>query len=453
MGRDLSCKYLVGVVGAGPAGLFAAKQLATEGAYVVLINRDIRPGGLAEYGIYPDKLKMKDGLRAQFRQILALPQVDYYGNITIGQQADLSLADLKKAGFQALLVTVGAQGTKWQGLPGEDLRGVYHAKDLVYHYNLLPPFSQQTFDIGRRVAVVGAGNVMLDITHFLISRKKVDQVVSLARRGPGEAKYDHKELETVIANLDLAAMEAEIERATPLMKSLGEDPDRPRELLKTAQAKAAPSDNPATHFTIQFMKSVTRILGDESGRVSGLEVEENTLVLVDGQVKARGTGKRSIIPVDTVIFAIGDRVDETFGLPSDGNEFIKNPAPRYPQEELSYEVFNPQTGQPVAGLFVAGWSRKSSTGLVGMARRDGTNGAKAVLQYLQQTQPPLEQIDLAPWKAQLARLNKPVITCAELDYLFSVERQQGAAMGVEGFKFGSNEEMLEAIRSAAETIR
>ena len=125
-------QYLVAVVGAGPAGLFAARQLALAGAHVVVFNRDIKPGGLAEYGIYPDKHKMKEGLRKQFRQLLSLPQIDYYGNISIATGGDLTLADLRSFGFQAILVTVGAQGTKWLGLPGEDLRGVYHAKDLVY---------------------------------------------------------------------------------------------------------------------------------------------------------------------------------------------------------------------------------------------------------------------------------------------------------------------------------
>src|SRR5512142_1781433 len=123
--------HLVAIIGAGPAGLYAAKQLTGEGVRVVLFNRDIKPGGLAEYGIYPDKHKMKEGLRNQFRQILASPLLDYYGNVTVGEQGDLTLDDLREAGFQALLVTAGAQGTKWLGLPGEDLTGVYHAKDLV----------------------------------------------------------------------------------------------------------------------------------------------------------------------------------------------------------------------------------------------------------------------------------------------------------------------------------
>jgi len=140
LGTEASIQPSVAVIGAGPAGLFAARLLAAEGVHVTLINRDIKPGGLAEYGIYFTKHKMKDGLRKQFRQILQEPDIEYFGNLSVGNEADLTLDELRAAGFQALLVTAGAQGTKWLGMPGEELaRGVYHAKDLVYHYNKLPP--------------------------------------------------------------------------------------------------------------------------------------------------------------------------------------------------------------------------------------------------------------------------------------------------------------------------
>ena len=129
--------YLVAVIGAGPAGLFGARELANQGARVVLFNRDIKPGGLAEYGIYPSKHTMKEGLRRQFRQVLDNPNINYYGNVMIGTEGDFSLDDLRAMGFQAILVTAGAQGTKWLGLPGEDLTGVYQAKDVVYFYNKL----------------------------------------------------------------------------------------------------------------------------------------------------------------------------------------------------------------------------------------------------------------------------------------------------------------------------
>ena len=99
-----SQEHFVAVVGAGPAGLYAARYLANEGVRVVLINRDIKPGGLAEYGIYHDKHKMKEGLRKQFRQILENPFIEYLGNVTIGQQSGVSLQDLRQAGFQACLL-------------------------------------------------------------------------------------------------------------------------------------------------------------------------------------------------------------------------------------------------------------------------------------------------------------------------------------------------------------
>ncbi len=111
-------KYLAAVIGAGPAGLFAARELASQNVHVTLINRDLKPGGLAEYGIFPTKHRMKEGLRAQFRQILALEDIDYYGNLTVGENSDIKLAELRALGHQAILVTTGAQGTKWLGSAG-----------------------------------------------------------------------------------------------------------------------------------------------------------------------------------------------------------------------------------------------------------------------------------------------------------------------------------------------
>ena len=80
-------QYYIAVIGAGPAGLFGARELATQGARVAIFNRDIKPGGLAEYGIYPVKHTMKEGLRKQFRQTLDIANIDYYGNVTIGNHA------------------------------------------------------------------------------------------------------------------------------------------------------------------------------------------------------------------------------------------------------------------------------------------------------------------------------------------------------------------------------
>lgn len=436
-------KNLVAVIGAGPAGLYASKQLALAGAHVVIFNRDVKPGGLAEYGIYLDKFKMKEGLRNQFRQILALPQIDYYGDVKIGEKADLTLDDLRSLGFQAFLVTVGAQGTKWQGLPGENLHGVYHAKDVVYHYNRLPPFSEQRFDVGSRVAVVGAGNVMMDIAHWLIRELKVDEVISVVRRGPAEVKFDKREFEVVAANVDLKALDAEVARVTPVMQAVGQDPAAAKAVILAGLPRALPKIGD-TRFRFEFLSSPTRMLGDADGQLTGVEVEDNTLVLRDGDTKAKGLGTKRVLPVDSIIFAIGDRVEESFGLPIQKGEFCKSPQPRFPIEEISYEAFDPATNSPVEGVFLAGWARLASVGLVGVARKDGERGAKAVIQYLQ-TLAPLEKINLSPLAHRLDELGKPAVTKNDIKRLEEVEHAEAKNRGVEEFKFASNQEMLDVL--------
>ncbi len=436
-------QHFVAIIGAGPAGLFAARELASHGSYVVIFNRDVKPGGLAEYGIYPDKHKMKEGLRSQFRQILNLENVSYFGNIVIREDGDLRLDELRALGFQAVLVTSGAQGTKWLGLPGEDLVGVYHAKDIVYHYNLLPPYSQRMYDTGKRVVLVGAGNVMLDLTHYLSSALKVDEIVSLARRGPAEVKFDKSVLEEVIDILDIDRLFSEIDRLTPLMRTLDQDPDKVKSLFESVKAKAVPSGL-STHFTIEFLMSPVGILGDKRGHVRGLEVELNTLFQDNGEVKAKGTGKHRVIEADSVVFAIGDKVDDWFGLPVQANEFVKNPNPKFPVEGISYEAYDPMTDCTLDGTFVAGWSRKASTGLVGLARRDGTNGARAVLQYLDNL-PPVTELPIKAVCDRLENLKKPVITQADITRLEKIEQDMASQYGLEEYKFSSNQEMLKAI--------
>ncbi len=428
-------QFYVAVIGAGPAGLFGARELANLGARVVLFNRDIKPGGLAEYGIYPNKHTMKTGLRKQFRQIMELPNLDYYGNVVIGAQGDLSLDDLRALGFQAILVTAGAQGTKWLGLPGENLEGVYHAKDVVYYYNNLPPFSQKKFLFGKRCAVIGAGNVMLDITHYLSREVKVEEVIAIVRRGPAEVKFDKKEMEYVIDNLDQTALDAEIQRATPIMQAVHQDPAAARASILVALPKALPRIS-NTRFRFEFLASPVQMIGEENGRLKQVELEDNILVEANGDTKARGTGNKRRMDVETVIFAIGDKVDESFGLPVEWNEFVKNQAPRFPIDGISYE-------SPFEDVFVGGWSRQASSGLVGYARKDGTNASKAVWQYLQTKQS--VQANPEALTGKVKELGKPVVMKEDIKKLEAVELAEAQKRGQEGFKINNNDEMLQAM--------
>ncbi len=428
-------QYFVAVVGAGPAGLFGARELANQGVRVALFNRDIKPGGLAEYGIYPNKYTMKNGLRKQFRQVLDLPNLDYFGNVSVGEQGDLSLDDLRVLGFQSILVTAGAQGTKWLGLPGEDLVGVYHAKDVVYYYNQLPPYSQKSFRFGKRCAVIGAGNVMLDIAHYLIREKKVEEVIAIVRRGPAEVKFDKKEMEYVIENLDQAELDAEINRVTPIMQAVHQDPAAARTMILEALPKALTKVSD-TKFRFEFLASPVQMLGDSDGNLTQVEIEDNILIEKNGDTKPKGTGNKRRLEVETVVFAIGDKVDDTFGLPVEWNEFVKSENPRYPVDGNSFET-------PFEDVFVGGWSRKASSGLVGYARKDGTNASKAVSQYLQTKQP--IEVSSDTLLEKLRGLGKPIIMKDDIKKLEAIESAEAKKRGLEAFKFDSNEEMLQAM--------
>lgn len=427
-------QYSVAVIGAGPAGIFGARELANNNVRVILLNRDIKAGGLAEYGIYLEKHTMKEGLRKQFRQALDLANIDYYGNVIVGAGGDLTLDEIRALGFDAVLVSAGAQGTKKLGLPGEDLEGVYHAKDVVYHYNKLPPFSQRKFRFGKRCAIIGAGNVMVDIARFLINHQHAEEVTAVVRRGPGEVNFTKEEMKHLISYLDLEEFENEMKRVLPVLEAIKQDPEMGRHKVLDALAKADPKTREAK-FHFDFLASPAGMIG-EGGRLVKLEVEDNILTERDGKTSAKGTGVKRTLDVDTVIFAIGDQVDPNFGLPVEWGEFTKNKEPKFPVDGISYESLT-------EGVFVGGWSRKASEGLVGYARKDGTNAAKAVLQYLQTKSPAKFNQEAVAEKVK--SLHKPVITKDDLKRLEAVEAEEAKKRGLEEFKFASNEEMLQAM--------
>jgi len=377
--------------------------------------------------------------------ILETPGIEYCGNITIGRKGKLSLDDLRQLGFQAIMVTAGAQGTKSLGLPGEDLVGVYHAKDLVYHYNKLPPFSTQEFLVGGKVALIGVGNVSMDIAHWVIRDLKAEELIIIARRGPAEVKFSKKEMEYIIANLDLPTFEAEMERVRSRMEDIGQDVQAAKDYILSALPKAEPS-NSDTLLRFIFMASPTKLIGDAAGKVSGLELEDTYLALKDGEIKARSLGTTHVIDVNSVVFCIGDRVDEELGLPVEWNEFVKNPAPRFAVDGNSYEAFDTTLGKPIEDIFVAGWSREASSGLVGTARKDGENGARAVLQYLRtiKSHSSKEQV-LERLRLKLNDCEERIVSKSDVKKLDSVESTEASRLGLEEFKMKTNEEMLAAI--------
>jgi ferredoxin--NADP+ reductase len=441
--------HLVVTVGAGPAGIYGVRKLAEAGHEVILLNRDIKPGGLVEYGIYFNKHKLKEGVRKQFRQILADPRIHYVGHAKVGTQADLTLEELREI-FQpsAIVVASGAQGTKALGIPGDTALGVYHAKDLVYHFNGLPEFTKREFQLGDRVAIIGVGNVMVDIAHWLVHEKKTKEVIAVARRGPEQRAYTDVEIQSVAANFDLPAFEAELERVRPKLEAVGEDLAKiHKDLTKHCAAKSKEGESPSQMY-FRFLSSPTEVVV-EGGRVKALRVENTELVQRGESLSAKGLGTHHDIECDSVIFAIGDKVDETMGLPCTGTEYIRNPNPDPDNAgDEAYQVFDPEADCVCEGLFVIGWSRQASDGVVGKAKQDGERGMAVVNRYLQKCEPG----SATGWEEKLQKFQQVLesrgvrlVNYADVQKLEAVEREESQKRGVEFFKYMTDEDMLAAI--------
>lgn len=437
------------VVGAGPAGLFAAQKIAQAGHQVFLFNRDIKPGGLAEYGIYPLKDKMKFGLRKQFAKVLSLPNVHYFGHVKIGAGQALTLDALRALGPSAIVFTCGAQGYNKLGLPGENSAGVYSAKDFVYHYNQLPPYASRDFSTGKRIAIIGMGNVAADIMRWLLKdspEKKTEEVIVVARRGPYEAKFDEKEIAYVESYIRREEFLHELDRVRAACAACNQDlsPEKLGEATFPFLKKEMPAtDGPK--LTFRFLSSPKEIIAGPDGRIQKLLVAENDLVLrPDGNTAARANGKTAVIDVDTMIFAIGDKQDPDLGLPMGPDGYATAPSTDASAGPV-YQAWDPATNQPLPGYFIAGWARRASTGLVGIARHDGEVGAEHALQYLE-GQPDGKAISPEKLLADLKAKGLTPVTKADLEALGRVEEQQARERNLTSFKFSDDGSMLQAIQ-------
>ena len=439
------------VVGAGPAGLYASRKIAAAGYQVIILNRDIKPGGLAEYGIYPQKFHMKGGLRKQFFKFLEMPNLAYFGNVPVGSTAPLSIGDLRQWNPAALVFAVGAQGTKKLGLPGEDAKGLYSAKDYVFNYNQLPPFTSQDFSSGRRVAIVGMGNVMVDIARWLLQDmpgQKPKEVVVIARRGPFEVKFDEKEFDHIEMHLDRQLMQDELRRVEERIRACDQDTSKVPE-TSFPWLKTPPSKTAEGRLSFRFLSSPAAVIPDASGRISRLKIVENLLVRKGDTTAAKATDQAIDLDFDTLIFAIGDVVDPTLGLPHDKGSYVTNPD-TIDADRAAYEVFDAPSGKALEGHFVVGWARKASDGLVGKARFDAEHGCDHILKYLEsapkKSTPSVQEIVSALEHKGLRYVDKGAVKL-----LARAEEAQAKAHSLAAFKFPTNDEMLAAIEKEKES--
>ena len=212
MSSNADTPLRVAIVGSGPAGFYAAGALLAGEVPVEvdMIERLPTPWGLVRLGVAPDHPKIKSVSRA-FEKIAERPGFRFLGNVEIGR--DLHHRDLVDL-YDAVVYAFGAQSDRHMGIPGEDLPGSWPATEFVAWYNGHPDFQDLDFDLStERVAIVGAGNVAVDVARMLaltpeelgptdttdaaiaaIAGAGIKEIVMLARRGPVQAAFTTPEL-------------------------------------------------------------------------------------------------------------------------------------------------------------------------------------------------------------------------------------------------------------------
>jgi ferredoxin--NADP+ reductase len=266
----------------------------------------------------------------------------------------------------------------------------------------------------------------------------------VARRGPKEKAYDDSEFEVIEKYLDNDDMRKEIERIRPDLESAGQNVD---ELIHKFVKNTVPPPNQKLRF--RYLCSPTQVLADGADKTAGLEVELNTLVVEKGRTVAKGTGQRTQIPLDCVIYAIGDQVDASLGLPFSRGAFVTNPAelPGDPNP-AHYQPYDPAMQQVLEGIYVIGWSRNASVGLVGVAKQDAERGMKVINEYLASKQGFEPETIEQKMQAVVDKLEKNKISYVTKDdvaALEAVEKAEAKKRNTWEHKYSSDEEMLQII--------
>jgi NADPH-dependent glutamate synthase beta subunit-like oxidoreductase/NAD-dependent dihydropyrimidine dehydrogenase PreA subunit len=346
----------VAVIGSGPAGLAAAHDLALLGYPVTIFEAAPVPGGMLHLGI-PEYRLPRDVVQAQVREILAMgPELRL--NSRLG---DFSLSDLRAEGFQAILLAIGLHRSRDLILPGRDLDGVITGTDFLLNVNLGYQFS-----IGKRVVVIGGGNVAMDVARTALRQQQRQTLDALSssvlpdRLTEPERDVVMKELMDVTRTaMRLGAREVHM----VCLESREEMPAFEEEIDEAV----------LEGLRIHPSRGPKRFVGQD-GKLSGLETVHCTSVF-DVQHRFNpvfAAGTESILPCDTAILAIGQTSDLSFLAPQDGVETTRQGTVK----------IDPQTLMTTApGIFAAG-DIAFGPRLIISAVADGKKAAEEIDRYL-----------------------------------------------------------------------
>lgn len=318
----------VAVIGAGPAGLTCAGDLAKMGYDVTIFEAFHTPGGVLMYGI--PEFRLPKALVQKEIDSLRQMGVEIKTNMVIGKV--FSLDELIEEGYEAMFIGSGAGLPSFMGIPGENLNGVYSANEFLTRINLMKAYKFPECDtpvkVGRNVAVVGGGNVAMDAARSA-KRMGAEKVYIVYRRSESEM---------------------------------------PARLEEIHHAKEE-------GIIFKLLTNPTQIIGTEEGWVKGMECMEMELGEPDASGRRRPVTKKGsehIVDVETVIIAIGQSP----------NPLIKSTTPGLKTHEWGGIIIEEETGVTSKEGVYAGGDAVTGAATVILAMGAGKKAAKAMDEYL-----------------------------------------------------------------------
>lgn len=454
----------VAIFGAGPAGFYAVAELLRQKECTVavdLFDRLPTPYGLVRGGVAPDHQRIKAVIR-QYEKTAGQPGFRFFGNVSFG--SDLSLKDVL-AHYHQVMFSTGAESERRLGIPGEDLAGSFPAKSFVGWYNGHPDYRDLQFDLSHveQVAVIGNGNVAMDVTRILarsveelattditsyaldtLGKSAVKEIYVLGRRGPAQAAFTNPEIRelTEIPNVDLVVHEPDLVLDEVNQEFLSQAPETHQRNVDILSEQLAKGEGSAGRkIRMRFFVSPVELLGTD--KVEAVRIEKNQLVKDDqGNLRARGTGVYEEIPIQMIFRSVGYLGSPLPGIPFDERRGI------IPNE--NGHVLNLGTQTAFRRVFVSGWIKRGPSGVIGTNKPDSVAAVNAMFAEVKQGILP-DNLVADPNAIPTLLANKGVryVTFADWKRLDEIEVEAGKPLGKPREKITVVQEMLEALEGTA----
>jgi ferredoxin--NADP+ reductase len=452
------------IVGAGPAGIYAADLLVkAERDFEVeidLFEQLPAPYGLVRYGVAPDHPRIK-GIVNALREVLDRGTVRYFGNVRYGE--DLTLADLKRH-YHAVIFATGAIRDASLDVPGIDAEGSYGAADFVSWFDGHPDVSREWPLEAAQVGVIGNGNVALDVSRMLIKHaddllstevpdnvyqglkaNPIEELHLFGRRGPLYVKFtplelrelgDVRDVEIVLDERDFAFDDAYAEDTLKRNKQVlvisrimnkWRDEQRARADADSGADADAGTEPASRRLHLHFWSKPVEVLS-ENGRVTGIKIERTA---PDGAGGIVDTGEFEVVPVQSLYRAVG---------------YYGSPVDEIPFDEVNGVIPNVQgrvlaaDDSPMPGVYATGWIKRGPVGLIGHTKSDAMETLECLLEDRATWWKP-EAVEADAIPALLAERNVDYTTIAGWQRLDEHERVLGDAAGRDRIKVVPREEM------------